>query len=96
MLSTLGNGGIVDLSDESSAYKKQAAFDPISLPFSKSKAPTFSNDWILGIGDGKYKNHGITPTNVNSTKSEFQKSYPNKNINFNNISNVKGLRYKNK
>ena len=77
-----------DIYDEISAYKAQFAYDPSSvsrLP-STSAANSFgaiTPQWVQGLaggtlyGPGGSANTGISPLNINSTRPDFIKAYPN-------------------
>jgi RHS repeat-associated protein len=79
--------GIVDLSDEVSAYKAQFAYSPSSFSGlnSSSTANSFStitSSWVQGITTSKgakpYSGHGLLSININSSKSDLMNAYPKK------------------
>jgi len=79
--------GIVDLSDEVSAYKAQFAYSPPSvsgLNFSSTanSFSTITSSWVQGIttstGAKPYSDHGLFPININSSKSDLMNAYPKK------------------
>ena len=79
--------GMVDLSDEVSAYKAQFAYSPSSVSglSSSSTANSFStitSSWVQGIttssGAKPYLDHGLFPININSSRGDLMNAYPKK------------------
>jgi RHS repeat-associated protein len=80
-----------DLGDEVGAYKAQFAYSPSSVSglTSTSTANSFGSittDWVKGIttstgatpyAPGGFANTGQCPLNINSTKADFIRAYPN-------------------
>lgn len=77
-----------DVYDEVSAYKAQFAYSPSSVSglTSTSVANSFGTitpSWVQGLAGGTLyvpgggANTGISPLNINSTKADFMKAYPN-------------------
>jgi len=80
-----------DLGDEVSAYKAQFAYSPSSVSglSGTSKASSFggiTGAWVQGLNDasgnklygpGGSAKTGITPLNMNSTRADFIRAYPN-------------------
>lgn len=88
-----GNTGQVlgqDIFDEVAGYKAQYAYDPSSvsgLPSTSGTSVNSFNDitpaWIQGLDGGTLYNSGgrantgISPVNINSSKADLIKAYPN-------------------
>jgi len=77
-----------DIQDEVAGYKTQFAYDPSSVSglSSTSAANSFggiTSKWVQGLGGGNLyvpggtANTGISPLNINSTRSDFIKAFPN-------------------
>ncbi len=78
-----------DIQDEAVGYKAQFAYDPSSVSGLSSTAGVansfggITSQWIQGLaggtlyGSGGTANTGISPLNINSTRSDFMKAYPN-------------------
>ncbi|MBP5229307.1 MAG: hypothetical protein J6Z32_04085, partial [Bacteroidales bacterium] len=90
---TLENGltFLQDVFDEIHAYKAQFAYEPESVSSlqSSSIANSFNSinkEWVLGINNGKLygpetsNNTGLVPLNINSTKEDLIRAYPNNPI----------------
>ncbi len=88
---TTGKSILQDLSDEVEAYKAQFAFSPSSVSElnGTTKASSFADitgTWVQGIKDargnrlyapGGSANTGIVPININSTREDLIRAYPN-------------------
>ncbi len=70
-----GLGLGTDLADEVMAFKAQYSYDPETLGVSSQRQIT--SNWILNTFQ-KYDDHAKIPLNINSTKSDFIRAYPNK------------------
>jgi hypothetical protein len=77
-----------DVYDEVSAYKAQFAYSPSSVSglISTSVANSFRTitpSWVQGLASGTfyvpggYANTGLAPLNINSTRADFMKAFPN-------------------
>lgn len=80
-----------DIGDEVAAYKAQFAYDPSSVSglTSTSRANSFgaiTPQWVQGVttstgqqpyAPGGSANTGVGPLNVNSTREDFIRAYPN-------------------
>jgi hypothetical protein len=86
--STNGASIAHDVYDEVSAYKAQFAYSSSSVSglTSTSVVNSFGNitpSWVQGLDGGTHyvpgggANTGISPLNINSTKADFMKAYPN-------------------
>lgn len=86
----LNTGGTLaqDVTDEVAAYKAQFAYSPSSVSglTSTSVANSFgsiTSSWVQGLAGGTLyvpggsANTGISPLNINSTRADFIKAYPN-------------------
>ena len=78
-----------DIQDEVAGYKAQFAYDPSSvsgLTSTAGVANSFSgitSQWVQGLAGGTLyvpggtANTGVSPLNINSTRSDFIKAFPN-------------------
>ena len=86
----LNTGGTLaqDVTDEVAAYKAQFAYSPSSVSglTSTSVANSFGSitaSWVQGLAGGTLyvpgglANTGVSPLNINSTKADFMKAFPN-------------------
>jgi RHS repeat-associated protein len=77
-----------DVTDEVAAFKAQFAYSPssVSSKSSTSVANSFNSitpSWVQGLSGGTLyvpggiANTGVSPLNINSTRADFIKAYPN-------------------
>ena len=97
---TTGNVIAQDIGDEVSAYKAQYIYDSTSvsgLPSTSGTRVNSANDitpaWVQGLDGGTLYNPGgrantaVSPLNVNSTKNDIIKAYPDNAANLSRLPN---------